>query len=123
MQTPSHSATESFNYKPATSEYAIQLELEYRISDPSFSAIGIGRTVSLSSRYIRFEAERQLPPGLDIEVRIKWPAILNNTVGLTLRVKGQTINAGHTSAIIVSRYEFYSRPLSKAKARANSAES
>lgn len=123
MQTPSRSATESFHHKPATFEYPIQLELEYRVADPSFSAIGIGRTVSLSSRYIRFEAERLLPPGLDIEVRIQWPAILNNTVGLTLRVKGQTIDAGHTSVIAVSRYEFYSRPLYKAKARAHFAAS
>jgi hypothetical protein len=123
MQTPSRNATESFHHKPATSEYAIQLKLEYRVSHPSFSATGIGWTVSLSSRYIRFRAERLLPPGLDIEVRIQWPAILNNSVGLTLRVKGQTIDDGHTSVIVISRYEFYSCPLSKAKARVHSAAS
>src|ERR1044071_5752250 len=52
---------------------------------------GIGRTLDLSSGGILFDAGRQLPVGLGIELAISWPALLQNVAPMQLVVSGRII--------------------------------
>lgn len=87
-------------------QYAIRADLQYKVlSSPGRT--GRGRTVSLSSVLVVFEPEGLLPAGKQIELRIEWPATLNESVGLRLCVTGTIVNiqAGSVS-VKIQRYEF-----------------
>jgi hypothetical protein len=68
---------------------------------------GTGRTIDLSSSGIRFEAGRQLPVGLGIELAIAWPALLHNVAPMQLVVSGRIVRtSGSQTAIHMLQHEF-----------------
>jgi hypothetical protein len=68
---------------------------------------GTGVTVDISSGGILFEAGRQLPVGLNVEMSIAWPALLHNVAPMQLVVVGRIVRTqGSRTAIHMSQHEF-----------------
>src|SRR3954467_11932384 len=68
---------------------------------------GTGRTLDLSSGGILFDAGRQLPVGLNIDLSISWPALLHNIAPMQLVVSGRIVRtSGERTAIHMSQHEF-----------------
>jgi len=60
------------------SRYPIKLDLRWNLTRQKVHVDrGTGRTVDLSSVGIRFQTDRELPIGEDIELSIHWSAMLN----------------------------------------------
>jgi len=72
--------------------YRIELDLTYKlIRRRRVLATGIGHTIDLSSGGILFEADRPLPPGLNVELHITWPFRLHNSLPMELLVTGRIL--------------------------------
>ena len=68
---------------------------------------GIGTTVDLSSGGILFEADRQLPTGLNVELSISWPVLLHNVAPLQLVVAGRVVRvSGRQVGVRMDQHEF-----------------
>lgn len=81
---------------------------------------GTGMTVDLSSGGILFDAGRQLPVGLNVELSIAWPALLHNVAPMQLVVSGRIIRAdGGRTAIHMTQHEF--RTVGRGATAANAA--
>ena len=63
--------------------------------------------MDLSSGGIRFDAGRQLPVGLNVELAISWPALLHNSAPMQLVVSGRIVRSdGPQAAIHMTQHEF-----------------
>jgi len=71
---------------------------------------GVGRTVNISSGGVLVDTANSLPAGVEVELSIAWPAILNGVAALKLHVIGQTVRVqGNCTAVVIRRYEFRTR--------------
>jgi PilZ domain len=88
--------------------YEIQLDLRWKlIRRRRVLETGTGQTLDLSSGGIHFEADRPLPAGLNIELSIAWPAMLQGSAPLQLVVSGKIVRSvGRKTAIQKSQHEF-----------------
>ena len=88
--------------------YSIQMELRWRlIRRRKLLNSGGGCTVDLSSAGIMFDAGRPLPAGLDVELSIAWPVLLNDKSPMQLAVSGRIIRShGNIVAIRMVQHEF-----------------
>ena len=88
--------------------YEIALDLRWKlVRRRKVLDSGVGRTFDLSSGGIRFDAGRQLPLGLGIELAIAWPALLHNVAPMQLVVSGRIIRTNGTeAAILMDQHEF-----------------
>jgi hypothetical protein len=88
--------------------YDIALDLRWKlVRRRKVLDSGTGRTVDLSSGGILFEAGRQLPVGLSIELAIAWPALLHNVAPMQLVVSGRIVRTnGSQTAIHMLQHEF-----------------
>jgi hypothetical protein len=99
--------------------YPVTAPLEYRTSGVAMDGTnavcetGTGRTLTMSSSGVWFEADRALRAGLYVTLSIAWPASLSKLVGLTLRVSGRIVHADRKmAALTMTRYAFHTRSLS-----------
>ena len=68
---------------------------------------GIGSTLDLSRGGIRFESDRPLPEGFNVELAISWPVLLHNVAPMQLKVQGRIVRSeGGRIAIRMSEHEF-----------------
>jgi len=88
--------------------YAIGLELRWKlVRRRKVLESGTGTTLDLSSGGILFEAGRQLPVGLNVELSIAWPALLHDVAPMQLVVAGRIVRThGSRTAILMSQHEF-----------------
>src|SRR5438105_4531966 len=88
--------------------YQIQLEVRWKlIRRRKIQDAGTGRTIDLSSGGVLFDAEKQLPVGLNVELSISWPVLLHNVAPMQLLVSGRVVrSAGASTAIHVTQHEF-----------------
>ena len=92
-------------------QFPLVLPLKYRtISQKADAISGTGSTVSLSSTDIVFNADQPLGSGVQCEISIDWPVLLEADIGLQLvlhsvitRGEGQVVTAR------VSKHEFRMR--------------
>ncbi len=110
--------------------YDITLDLRWRlVRRRKVLDSGTGSTVDLSSGGILFDAGRQLPVGLNVELSISWPALLHNVAAMQLVVAGRIVRAEQGRiAIHMVQHEFRTcggsaapRPLLASAARTPSA--
>jgi hypothetical protein len=88
------SAPDALNDRRAERRYPIRLELRYKlIRRRRILETGSGSTVNLSSGGTLFETAQPLPPGLDIEVSMAWPVLLNNVTPLRLVFYGRIVRS------------------------------
>lgn len=79
---------------------------------------GTGATIDISSGGILFDAGRQLPVGLNVELSISWPALLHNVAPMQLVVSGRIVRAqGSRMAIHMSQHEFRTAGAALAESR------
>ena len=88
--------------------YEIALQLRWKlVRRRKVLESGTGTTVDLSSGGIMFEAGRQLPVGLNVELSIAWPALLHNVAPMQLAVAGRIVRTqGSRTAIHMTQHEF-----------------
>lgn len=68
---------------------------------------GTGQTVDVSSGGLLFETDRQLPPGMNIELSISWPVLLHNVAPLQLVVAGRVVRTiGQRVGVRMTQHEF-----------------
>jgi hypothetical protein len=94
--------------------YGIQLDLRWKlIRRRRVLETGTGHTIDLSSGGIHFETDRPLPTGLNVELSIAWPAMLQNMAPLQLVVSGKVVRSdGRRTAIQKHQHEFRTAGLS-----------
>jgi hypothetical protein len=88
--------------------YDIGLELRWKlIHRRKVLETGVGRTIDLSSGGILFDAGRDLPVGLNVELSVSWPVLLHNVAPLQLVVLGRIVRLeGQHVALRITQYEF-----------------
>jgi hypothetical protein len=87
--------------------YQYEMELRFTYSQGSAVQFGSGHTVDLSRGAVRFVADNPPPDGVDVELRIAWPYLLQNVCPLELVVRGTTVTTGERGTILtMSNYEF-----------------
>ena len=88
--------------------YQLQLELKWKlIRRRRVLETGTGHTIDLSSGGILFDAGRHLPEGLNAELSICWPVLLQNAAALQLVAAGKIVRGdGHHIAIQTTQHEF-----------------
>jgi hypothetical protein len=88
--------------------YDLLLDLRWRlVRRRKVLGTGSGRTLDLSSGGILLETDRPLPIGLNLEISIAWPALLNNVAPLQLVVTGTIVRAhANRVALRMAQHEF-----------------
>jgi hypothetical protein len=88
--------------------YRIHLDLRWKlIRRRRVLESGVGQTVDLSSGGILFDAGRQLPVGLNVELAISWPVLLRNEAPMQLIVSGRIVrNVHNRTAVSMFQHEF-----------------
>ena len=88
--------------------YPIELDLEFRIVDgDKVVYAGVGKTENLSSGGILFHAAEPVLGGSQVELSVRWPAVLGDTPFLELRIFGRLVrNDPRGIAMRMSRYHF-----------------
>ena len=95
----------------ATARFPLSLELRYAVTRRRLPASnGSGRTIDLSSSGLAFTADKPLPTGVNVEVSIDWPVLLDGGVQLQLTVSGLVVRtSGTVTALKIVRHEFKTR--------------
>ena len=93
--------------------YPIVVEVGYTVTlDGRRVDTGYGWTLRMSSTLIQFAPSRPLVPGNGIELAIAWPALLHESVGLQLSIRGSVVESKtNCVAVQILRYEFRTRSL------------
>jgi hypothetical protein len=88
--------------------YGIHLDLRWKlIRRRRVLESGVGHTLNLSSGGILFDAGRQLPVGLNVELALSWPFLLRDTAPLQMIVSGRIVRSGEDrTAVMMSHHEF-----------------
>jgi hypothetical protein len=92
-------------------QFPLVLPLKYKAIFPKAEVIsGTGSTVLLSSTDIVFRADQPLRRGMDCEISIAWPVLLEPHIRLQLVLKS-VITRSEDQVIMsrVSKYEFRTR--------------
>src|SRR5580658_2132456 len=99
--------------------YGMQLQLRWKLVRRRRTIdTGTGCTLDMSSGGIRFEAGREMPSGLNVELAISWPMLLLNVAPMQLCVTGRILrSSGGWAAIRTVTHEF--RTFSPSGAPAN----
>ncbi|MGC8793706.1 MAG: PilZ domain-containing protein [Bryobacteraceae bacterium] len=91
----------------AATRFPIQQEVRFKLFHRNGLAIGLGKTVNMSSRGLLIETEHPLAPGDRLEVSVNWPVRLDNQCPLKLVATGRVVRAQPgKAAILIERYEF-----------------
>jgi len=81
--------------------YGMQLQLRWKlVRRRRLIDTGTGCTVNMSSGGIRFEAGRDMPAGLNVELAIAWPILLLNVAPMQLFITGRILRSGNGWAAI-----------------------
>jgi len=88
--------------------FPIQLDVLYRVFDRRTQlAVGVGKTVDISSSGVVFRAEVDLIIGARVEVSTSWPALLNGQYQMRWVVYGNIVRSGGgLTACTIERCEF-----------------
>jgi len=88
--------------------YPLELDLEFRIVDEdNVVSTGVGKTGNMSSGGVLFHAEEGVPSGPQVELAVRWPAVLGTAPFLELRIFGRLLrNDSNGVAMRMSRYQF-----------------
>ena len=88
--------------------YRIPLDLRWKLLyRRKVRAEGTGCTIDLSSGGILFDAKERLPVGMQVELLIEWPAVLDNAVAVQLFVSGRVVRSTESHIAITKEiHEF-----------------
>ena len=87
--------------------YELRLELRFSYESRGVLCTESGYTIDLSHGGIRFWTDAPPPAGQPVELRIKWPFLLQGVCPLELLVRGTVLRADFRGPIVkLSKYEF-----------------
>jgi len=87
--------------------YPVKLTVRYRTVGRAQHVNGIGHTLNMSSGGLLVYAERDVTPGLRLEVNVEWPLLLDGAVPLQLVAHGKVVRCGGSMfAISFAQYQF-----------------
>jgi hypothetical protein len=88
--------------------YRLRLKLKWKlIRRRRVLDRGTGHTIDVSSGGILFDAECELPEGLNMELSIAWPVLLHNAAPLQLVASGKIVRGNsRLVAIQTTQHEF-----------------
>jgi hypothetical protein len=95
--------------------FQIEQEVRYKVAlyRDGLVDIGTGKTLHISSREITFTTESPISVGLPVELSVNWPALLDNSCRMQLRVHGCVIGSTDRRAVVaIERYEFRTQRVS-----------
>ena len=91
-------------------QFPLVLPLKYKTTSRRAKAIsGTGSTVLLSSTDIVFNADQPLGSGVQCEISIDWPVLLEGRIGLQLVLHSVITRSEGQVTARVSQYEFRTR--------------
>jgi hypothetical protein len=86
-------------------EFALDLRFSYRQGGQI--RWGSGRTSDLSRSGVRFLTESPTPDGVEVEMRIQWPFLLQNVIPLELVMRGTMLGTDSRGTVLrVRSYAF-----------------
>jgi hypothetical protein len=79
--------------------YRYALDLQYRALGKRKQVSGVGRTINLSSRGVLIEvpSNHQVTKGLQLEVSMDWPVLLDGLIPLQLQGIGRVMRSDPSS--------------------------
>jgi hypothetical protein len=86
--------------------YPYELELEFSYRQGGAMQFGSGHTADLSRAAVRFLADNPPPDGVDVELRIAWPFLLQNVCPLEMVVRGAATTGDRGTVLTIRSYEF-----------------
>lgn len=87
--------------------YAYEMELQFSYTLNGLRHFGSGLTVDLSRGAVRFVADDPPPEGIEVELRIAWPYLLQNVCPLELMVRGKVQSVSDRGIVLsMARHEF-----------------
>jgi hypothetical protein len=97
--------------------YTLTLEVKYKlIRRKKLVQSGAGRTIDISSGGVLIETDRPLPPGLNMELSISWPVLLNDVAPMRLFVTGRIVRSvRNRAAVRTGQYEFRTQGATSAR--------
>lgn len=92
----------------AHQRYPITLDVEYKLFDGTgVQRKGSGRSINISSRGVLLALPGPLPSLGSVQLSIKWPFLLEDSIALKLMMHGNIVRVeGDTIAVQVTGYEF-----------------
>jgi hypothetical protein len=95
----------------ARRRFPIQQEVRYQcVKGTRIALVGVGKTLEISSREVRFTTQQPLKRGQKMQLAMDWPAKLDNTCRMKLEIFGWIVECEPaTAAVKIERYEFRTR--------------
>ena len=90
--------------------YSIPLQLHYKATSKRGMVLGFGKTTMISSQEIIFAVGSGLEPGMNVQIALAWPVLLDDRVPLQL-VLETTITGSHdgVAEARILAYDFRTR--------------
>jgi hypothetical protein len=87
------------------------MDVRFKYSEQGVTYFGAGVTIDLSGGGVRFRADTPPPPaGIEAELKINWPFLLQRSCALELVVWGSILGTrGGATVLRMRRYEFRTR--------------
>jgi hypothetical protein len=94
-----------------SARFPVREDLHYRvINSRKDNTAGVGLTLDMSSRGIRFSTRERIEIGRYAEVSVNWPARLGGTCPLKVVACGRVVRSDvDWAALSIQRYEFRTR--------------
>jgi hypothetical protein len=91
--------------------FPIQQDVRYQcVKGSRIFTIGVGKTLEIGSREVRFTTQQPLPRGQRMRLAMDWPAMLDDTCRMTLEIYGWILYSERGEAAVkIERYEFRTR--------------
>jgi len=91
--------------------FPIQQDVRYQcVKGSRISAVGVGKTLEISSSEVRFTTQQPLKKGQKVRLAMNWPAMLDNTCRMKLEIVGWIVRSERGEAAVkIERYEFRTR--------------
>lgn len=91
--------------------FPIHQDLRYQcVKGSRITLVGVGKTLEISSREVRFTTQQPLKRGQKMRLAVDWPAMLGNTCRMKLEISGWIVNSqSDEAAVKIERYEFRTR--------------
>ena len=91
--------------------FPIQQDVRYQcVKGSRIFAVGVGKTLEISSREVRLTTQHPLKRGQKMRLAVDWPAMLDNTCRMKLEIYGWILHSEKGEAAVkIERYEFRTR--------------
>jgi hypothetical protein len=87
--------------------YAVDIPLRFSYSKQGVAYLGSGTVADLSRSGVRFLTDSAPPVGVEMELRLAWPFLLQNVCPLELVISGEVYQNGPRGTIVtLQHYEF-----------------